>query len=158
MKAGIGARLVTMEGRDRRRGTRHRLQRRSRRCGAAVAAIARGKAVGEMIANEHRLDRRAAMRALLENRGDLLLVTGLGSTAWDAAAVSDDDRNFYLWGAMGSAAMVGLGLAIARRSAHPRRHRRRRDADGLGRARDDRGAMPAEPRGRCLRQRALRRN
>jgi thiamine pyrophosphate-dependent acetolactate synthase large subunit-like protein len=67
-----------------------------------------------MIANEHRLDRRAAMRALLENRGELLLITGLGSTTWDGAAVGDDDRNFYLWGAMGAAAMVGLGLAIAR--------------------------------------------
>jgi thiamine pyrophosphate-dependent acetolactate synthase large subunit-like protein len=71
-----------------------------------------------MIANDpnlkRRLDRRAAMRSLLENRGDLLLVTGLGSTTWDAAAAGDDDRNFYLWGAMGAAAMVGLGLAIAR--------------------------------------------
>ena len=70
-----------------------------------------------MIANEpnlhRRLDRRAAMRALLENRGELLLVTGLGSTTWDAAAAGDDDRNFYLWGAMGGAAMVGLGLALA---------------------------------------------
>ena len=67
-----------------------------------------------MNSNDPRLDRRAAMRALLENRGDLLLVTGLGSTTWDAASVADDDRNFYLWGAMGAAAMVGLGLAIAR--------------------------------------------
>src|SRR5271166_4702540 len=66
-----------------------------------------------MIANERRLDRRAAMRTLLESRGDLLLVTGLGSTTWDAAAVGDDDRNFYLWGAMGAAAVIGLGLAIA---------------------------------------------
>ena len=53
------------------------------------------------------------MRILFEIRGDLLLVTGLGSTTWDAAAVGDDDRNFYLWGAMGAAAMIGLGLAIA---------------------------------------------
>jgi thiamine pyrophosphate-dependent acetolactate synthase large subunit-like protein len=64
--------------------------------------------------NDPRLDRRAAMRALLEGRGDLLLVTGLGSTTYDAAAVADDSRNFYLWGAMGAAAMVGLGLALAR--------------------------------------------
>ncbi len=63
--------------------------------------------------NDPRLDRRLAMRALLEERGDLLLVTGLGSTTWDAASVGDDERNFYLWGAMGAAAMVGLGLAIA---------------------------------------------
>ena len=67
-----------------------------------------------MISNEPRLDRRVAIRAILENRGDLLLVTGLGSTAWDAASVGDDERNFYLWGAMGAAAMVGLRLAIAR--------------------------------------------
>jgi len=70
-----------------------------------------------MIANDpnldRRLDRRSATRILLENRGDLLLITGLGSTTWDAAAVGDDDRNFYLWGAMGAAAMIGLGLAIA---------------------------------------------
>src|SRR6266851_4147477 len=60
------------------------------------------------------LDRRAAIRTLLDRRGDLLLVTGLGSTTYDAAAVGDDERNFYLWGAMGAAAMIGLGLAIAR--------------------------------------------
>ncbi len=66
-----------------------------------------------MISSEKRLDRRVAIRILLENRGDLLLVTGLGSTTWDAASVADDERNFYLWGAMGAAAMVGLGLAIA---------------------------------------------
>ena len=70
-----------------------------------------------MIANDpnfhRRLDRRAAIRILLDNRDDLLLVTGLGSTSWDAASAGDDPRNFYLWGAMGSAALVGLGLAIA---------------------------------------------
>ncbi len=64
--------------------------------------------------NDPRIERRAAMQTLLTGRGDLLLVTGLGSTTWDAASVGDDDKNFYLWGAMGAAAMVGLGLAIAR--------------------------------------------
>lgn len=64
--------------------------------------------------NQKRLDRRVAIRVLLEGRGDLLVVTGLGSTTYDAASVADDERNFYLWGAMGGAAMVGLGLAIAR--------------------------------------------
>ncbi len=66
-----------------------------------------------MIGNDRRLDRRAAIRVLLEKRDDLLLVTGLGSTTYDAASVGDDARNFYLWGAMGAAALVGLGLAIA---------------------------------------------
>jgi thiamine pyrophosphate-dependent acetolactate synthase large subunit-like protein len=63
--------------------------------------------------NGARLDRRAAIRILLADREDLLVVTGLGSTTWDAASVGDDDRNFYLWGAMGAAAMLGLGLALA---------------------------------------------
>jgi thiamine pyrophosphate-dependent acetolactate synthase large subunit-like protein len=61
-----------------------------------------------------KLERRATMATLLESRGDdLLVVPGLGSTAWDAAAAGDSDRNFYLWGAMGGAAMIGLGLALA---------------------------------------------
>ena len=63
------------------------------------------------------LERRAAMATLLANRrDDLFLVPGLGSTTWDAAAAGDDDRNFYLWGAMGGAVMIGLGLALARPS------------------------------------------
>jgi thiamine pyrophosphate-dependent acetolactate synthase large subunit-like protein len=64
--------------------------------------------------NQRALDRRAAMRILLAERGELLLVTGLGSTSWDAAACGDDALNFYLWGGMGAAAMTGLGLALAR--------------------------------------------
>jgi thiamine pyrophosphate-dependent acetolactate synthase large subunit-like protein len=61
-----------------------------------------------------KLERRATMATLLKNRDDdLLVVPGLGSTAWDAAAAGDNDRNFYLWGAMGGAAMIGLGLALA---------------------------------------------
>jgi thiamine pyrophosphate-dependent acetolactate synthase large subunit-like protein len=61
------------------------------------------------------LDRRTAIATLLARRtDDLAIVTGLGSTTYDVASVKDDDRNFYLWGAMGGAAMVGLGLALAR--------------------------------------------
>jgi thiamine pyrophosphate-dependent acetolactate synthase large subunit-like protein len=52
--------------------------------------------------------------ALLADRDDLLVVSGLGSTTWDVAAAGDHERNFYLWGAMGGAAMIGLGLALAR--------------------------------------------
>jgi len=61
-----------------------------------------------------RLDRRAFVAALLEDRGDLLVVAGLGSPAWDVTAAGDHERTFPLWGAMGGAAMVGLGLALAR--------------------------------------------
>jgi thiamine pyrophosphate-dependent acetolactate synthase large subunit-like protein len=64
--------------------------------------------------DQMRLERRATMAALLADRGDdLLVVPGLGSTTWDVMAAGDDDRNFYLWGAMGGAAMIGLGLALA---------------------------------------------
>jgi thiamine pyrophosphate-dependent acetolactate synthase large subunit-like protein len=60
------------------------------------------------------LDRRAAVAALLEDRGKLLVVSGLGSPTYDVHAAGDSDANFYLWGAMGSAALIGLGLAQAR--------------------------------------------
>jgi thiamine pyrophosphate-dependent acetolactate synthase large subunit-like protein len=60
------------------------------------------------------LERRAAMAKLVAGRGDdLLVVPGLGSTTWDLAAAGDDPRNFYMWGAMGGTAMIGLGLALA---------------------------------------------
>ncbi|MFQ5994876.1 MAG: thiamine pyrophosphate-dependent enzyme [Acidiferrobacterales bacterium] len=59
------------------------------------------------------LDRRKVVTRILEDRGDALVVTGLGSTTWDAAAAGDHAKNFYVWGAMGGAAMIGLGLALA---------------------------------------------
>ncbi|HTZ79334.1 MAG TPA: thiamine pyrophosphate-dependent enzyme [Stellaceae bacterium] len=58
-------------------------------------------------------ERRAVMRALMKGRKELLVVSGLGSTTYDLAAAGDNPRNFYLWGAMGGAAMIGLGLALA---------------------------------------------
>ena len=59
------------------------------------------------------LHRREVVRTLLEERGDLLVVTGLGSSTWDATAAGDHPLTFPLWGAMGQAAMTGLGLALA---------------------------------------------
>lgn len=59
------------------------------------------------------LDRRAAVAALLKNRKDTLVVSGLGSPTYDLHAAGDRDDNFYLWGAMGGAALIGLGLAQA---------------------------------------------
>jgi thiamine pyrophosphate-dependent acetolactate synthase large subunit-like protein len=60
------------------------------------------------------LDRRAAVAALLESRSDLLVVSGLGSPSYDVHAAGDTDANYYLWGAMGAAALMGLGLSQAR--------------------------------------------
>ena len=61
------------------------------------------------------LQRRALVAGVLRDRGQLLVVAGLGSPCWDVAAAGDEARNFYVWGAMGGASMVALGLALARR-------------------------------------------
>ena len=62
------------------------------------------------------MDRREAVSKLLDARDGALLVTGLGSPSYDAHAHSDSDDNYYLWGAMGGAALIGLGLAQAQRN------------------------------------------
>jgi thiamine pyrophosphate-dependent acetolactate synthase large subunit-like protein len=59
------------------------------------------------------LARRDAVQALLAERDNTLVVTGLGSPSYDVHAAGDRDDNYYLWGAMGGAALVGLGLAQA---------------------------------------------
>ena len=62
---------------------------------------------------EHKLRRRNAVARILAGRGDMLVVSGLGSPTYDCAAAGDHALNFYLWGAMGSSVTVGLGLALA---------------------------------------------
>ena len=60
------------------------------------------------------LQRRPLVTRLLDDRGDdLLVVTGLGTPSYDAMAAGDSPQTFYLWGAMGGAAMIGLGIAVA---------------------------------------------
>ncbi len=60
-----------------------------------------------------KLNRRAVVARILRDRGDAMAVTGLGNPSFDVMAAGDSPRNFYLWGAMGGAAMVGLGVARA---------------------------------------------
>ncbi len=59
------------------------------------------------------LNRRDALRALLCEREKVIVVTGLGSSAYDLASCGNEPLDFPLWGAMGGAAMVGLGIALA---------------------------------------------
>lgn len=59
------------------------------------------------------LERRAVVRRILKDRGDALVVTGIGNASQDCAAAGDHPANFYLFGIMGGAAMVGLGMALA---------------------------------------------
>jgi thiamine pyrophosphate-dependent acetolactate synthase large subunit-like protein len=60
-----------------------------------------------------KLNRRTVAARLLRDRGDALVVTGLGNPSYDVMAAGDSPANFHLWGAMGGAAMVGLGIALA---------------------------------------------
>jgi thiamine pyrophosphate-dependent acetolactate synthase large subunit-like protein len=59
------------------------------------------------------LERRGVVAGLLAGRKDAIVVGGLGASTYDIAAAGDHDRNFYLWGAMGGAVMIGLGMALA---------------------------------------------
>jgi thiamine pyrophosphate-dependent acetolactate synthase large subunit-like protein len=59
------------------------------------------------------LDRRKVAAEILKRRGNALVVAGLGAPCWDTAAAGDNPLNFYTWGGMGGAAMIGLGLALA---------------------------------------------
>jgi thiamine pyrophosphate-dependent acetolactate synthase large subunit-like protein len=65
-------------------------------------------------AKAEELQRSAAVAAILKRRGDALVVTGIGNAVHDVAASGDVAENFYLSGIMGGAAMVGMGLALAR--------------------------------------------
>ena len=58
------------------------------------------------------LNRRDALRALLGEREKMIVVAGLGSSAYDLASCGNEPLDFPLWGTMGGAAMVGLGIAL----------------------------------------------
>ena len=60
-----------------------------------------------------KLERRTVVRTLLADRGDLMVIAGLGAPAWDATDAGDHPLNFPLWGGMGGATSIGLGLALA---------------------------------------------
>ena len=59
------------------------------------------------------IERRAFVKELIGLCPEALVVGGLGSSTYDMFAAGDRDQNFYLWGAMGGAAAIGLGLALA---------------------------------------------
>jgi thiamine pyrophosphate-dependent acetolactate synthase large subunit-like protein len=62
---------------------------------------------------ENTLERRAVVTRILRDRGDAAVVTGIGNAVHDVASCGDDDRNMYLAGIMGGAAMVAFGVAVA---------------------------------------------
>ncbi len=72
-----------------------------------------GRAAGKTATGT--LDRRVAVKHLLDSMGDdVLIVAGLAGAKGDVtAAVGDDPRVFGFGGAMGAAASMALGLALA---------------------------------------------
>ncbi len=60
-----------------------------------------------------RIDRRKFVSMLLSQTPEALVVTGLGSAAYDVFAAGDRHTSYYLWGAMGGSTSIGLGLALA---------------------------------------------
>jgi len=73
------------------------------------------KAVAEAMAPAFVLDRLEAVPALIGRHEDFLFVAGLAGTSRDVAAITNDGAHTYsMAGAMGGAAMIGLGLALAR--------------------------------------------
>ncbi|WP_208867454.1 hypothetical protein [Streptomyces himastatinicus] len=66
-------------------------------------------------APDARLDRRRFVADLVARLPeDALVVTGLGSPSYDVCAAGDRPGTFYLWGAMGAAAPLALGVALAK--------------------------------------------
>ena len=100
------------------------------------------------------LHRRAVVTELLRDRGDLLVIAGLGAPAWDITAAGDRAEQPAALGRHGRRGDDGprprAGAAEAQGAGH---HRRRRDADGHRLARHHRGAAAAEPLHRRARQR-----
>ena len=63
--------------------------------------------------SKFKLNRRLVISELLKERENSLIVNGLGGTCWDVASLGDNDLNFYVWGGMGNACMIVLGLALS---------------------------------------------
>ena len=59
------------------------------------------------------LRRRDVAKALVRDRGQTLVIAGLGASVWDLTSAGDHPLNFPLWGGMGGTVTLALGLALA---------------------------------------------
>jgi len=75
----------------------------------------KGADIARAAAGDFVLDRREAVPALIGRHEDFLIIAGLAGTARDIAFLTRDGAHAYtMAGAMGGAATMGLGLALAR--------------------------------------------
>ncbi|GAB3419094.1 thiamine pyrophosphate-dependent enzyme [Haloparvum alkalitolerans] len=56
-------------------------------------------------------DQFACTAAVIEETPDAVVVSNLGVASYVLAEVGDRERNFYLWGSMGSTTATGVGVA-----------------------------------------------
>jgi thiamine pyrophosphate-dependent acetolactate synthase large subunit-like protein len=66
-----------------------------------------------MTGTPNKIARRPFMAELLAQRGQTLVVPGLGSPTWDCCAAGDSPEYLYSWGGMGLAAPTALGIALS---------------------------------------------
>jgi phosphonopyruvate decarboxylase len=66
-----------------------------------------------MSAPSNKLARRPLVAELLAQRGNALIVSGLGGATWDTYAAGDSPEYLYSWGGMGLAVPTALGVALA---------------------------------------------
>lgn len=65
------------------------------------------------LSGSNKIQRRMLVADLMKQRGDTLVVPGLGSPTWDLSAAGDSPEYLYSWGGMGLAVPTALGLALA---------------------------------------------
>lgn len=61
----------------------------------------------------NKIQRRKFVADLLAQRGNALVIPGLGSPTWDAFASGDSPEYLYSWGGMGLSVPTALGIAMA---------------------------------------------
>ncbi len=87
---------------------------KSKTAGAARTSSAGKSSAGSAGSNgAATIERRSFAGQLVAACPRALVITGLGSSSYDVFAGGDRPENFYLWGAMGGAAVMALGVAIA---------------------------------------------
>ena len=72
-----------------------------------------GRQIMEKTYQHGSINRRHFVKELILECPEALIISGLGSPSYDVFDAQDRPSNFYLWGAMGAAAAMALGVAIA---------------------------------------------